>query len=220
MKNLIKALQQEAEKNRNTFLKDLRKEKDLQTILGKWYYRDLMPKGSKKVFADVKELKAYLIGRYDKQRGARMDKQIQRIETIKNAKDFDKIVINVEYKRSRMWGYNPNAEARVSFADGMCEYFNSGSIGGCGYDKQSTAVANCLNQVNGLLKALYIKRDKQMKKELRETFGYGSGYGILPRIEGGVGVSCYNRIMENIGYTFQTLSSGKSFDVFVIEKKQ
>lgn len=113
---------------------------------------------------------------------------------------------------------NPSAEAKVVKMDGQCEYFHSGSIGGCGYDKTSTAVANVLNQVNGLLKLMYVKRNQNTKKELREIFGYGAGYGLIPKIEGGVGVSCYNRIMQSIGYSFKTLSSGKTFDVYVIEK--
>jgi len=95
----------------------------------------------------------------------------------------------------------------------------SGSIGGCGYDKLSTAVAECLNQVNAVLRPLYLMKDKHTGKKNHEYLGYGSGYGILPNFEGGVGVSCYPRIFENVGYEFKTIASGKTFDVFTITKK-
>jgi hypothetical protein len=50
-------------------------------------------------------------------------------------------------------------------------------------------------------------------------FGYGSGYGLTPSIEGGVGVSCYPGIFDKLGYKFETIASGKTFDVFAITKK-
>lgn len=137
----------------------------------------------------------------------------------------------MEWKRSRMWGSNPSAECWYSFKDAAGQYNSgycvSGSIGGGGYDKGSTAVANVLNQINEVLKPLYAKKDKHIKgiapnrqnEAHRDLFGYGSGYGILPSIEGGVGVSCYPKIFESIGYKFSTQASGKTFDVYTITKK-
>jgi len=115
-----------------------------------------------------------------------------------------------------MWGSNPTATA---FVCGVGE-LSSGSIGGCGYDKQSTAVANVLNQIPQFKKLMFELKDKPKNAKLknREVFGYGSGYGILPNFEGGVGVSCYDRIFNAIGYEFKTLSIGKTFDVYQISK--
>jgi len=124
-----------------------------------------------------------------------------------------------------MWGSNPNAECWYSFTNNEGNYHSgyvtSGSIGGCGYDKQSTAVANCLNQINEILKPLYDLKNNQLEpteKNNHEIFGYGSGYGILPTIEGGVGVSCYNAIFNKIGFEFKCTASGKNFDVYTISK--
>ena len=61
-------------------------------------------------------------------------------------------------------------------------------------------------------------KTKNAKLKNHEVFGYGSGYGILPSFEGGVGVSCYDRIFNKIGYKFETIASGKNFDVFKITK--
>jgi hypothetical protein len=117
-----------------------------------------------------------------------------------------------------MWGNNPTAEAEV-YTD-YRDVYNSGSIGGCGYDKESTAVANVLNQSNEVLKLLYTLKNKKCNVELKnnDMFSYGAGYGITPSIEGGVGVSCYNRIFNKVGYKFSKVSSGKTFDVYKIEK--
>ena len=123
-----------------------------------------------------------------------------------------------------MWGANPNAECWYSYKDAegnhRSGYVTSGSIGGCGYDKGSTAVAMCLNQINEVLKPLYVIKNNvvPMEQQNRDIFGYGSGYGILPSIEGGVGVSCYPKIFKSIGYKFTTQASGKTFDVYTITK--
>lgn len=43
--------------------------------------------------------------------------------------------INVEWKRSHVWGYNPS----ITSYEGKCT-----NVSGCGYDKLSTALAVCL----------------------------------------------------------------------------
>lgn len=189
-------------------------------MLSKWFYRQLLPKGKDMSRYDLKQLKEYLIERSTKKTEKQIAEKRAKMQRIMEAKAVKSIVISVEWKPSRMWGSNPKAEAKVCFEDGYCELFNSGSIGGCGYDKLSTAVAEVLRQIDGITKLMYAIRNKNTKKELRDLFGYGAGYGLLPRIEGGVGVNCYPRIMEKIGFTFKTTASGKSFDVFTIEKKR
>lgn len=218
MKNLIKKVIAEIKATHPTFVSEVKRQPDVKTILNQWHMRDRLPKGKDASKFELADLKKYLIARDLKRMEKRISEKLQHFETIQNAKPFTSIIITMEWKRSRMWGNNPSAEAVVKYEDGYCDHFYSGSIGGCGYDKGSTAVAQCLNQVNGLLKLMYERRDKNTKKQLRDLLGYGSGYGLLPRIEGGVGVNCYPRIMEKLGYTFKTISSGKAFDVYSIEK--
>jgi len=221
MKKLIKAIETELKNERVKFVKELKAYDSVEFILNGWYYKSFLTPTKLKLapFMGLDQLVELIVLRYDIKSAKRRAEKIDRIKYVMGAKDVVSVVINIEWKRSQTWGHNPNADARVSYIDGTCEYFNSGSIGGCGYDKESTAVANCINQVNGILKALYIKRAKNVKKTTREVFGYGSGYGLLPRIEGGVGVSCYPEIFEAIGFKFNKLSSGKSFDVYQIVKK-
>jgi len=124
------------------------------------------------------------------------------------------IIINLEWTRSSTWGACPKASAYIG-RDGIGD-IESERITGCGYCKTSTAVAQVLNQIPALLSKLTrIKnQSKNITRKNCDIFGYGSGCGVLPRIEGGVGVSCYPQILESIGGSFETVSSGKTFDVY------
>jgi hypothetical protein len=221
---LFRAIKAEKIKELNRFKAELKEETDVTAILDKWYYRSLITPAKKRATWNLKELKAYLIDREIKKINKQIADKLTHLETVSAAGTFESINITVEWKRSQTWGNNPNATAE--FRGGKYDIFISGSIGGCGYDKESTAVAAALNQSNALLKALYIVREKDTKTELRALYGYGSGYGILPRFEGGVGVSCYPEIFAKIGYNWKKVSSGKTFDVYNVtpmtakEKKQ
>ena len=236
MKNLIKAIETEQKNRLNEFTKGINEVQDFKG-LDTWDYRELLPKGKKmsnylhqsQVVGGMEALKAYLIERKQKAIYKAIEKEVNRVQTVFNSGELIDVKIQIEWKRSRMWGSNPSAECWYTYKDAegnhRSGYVTSGSIGGCGYDKQSTAVAKCLNQINEVLKPMYIKKDKAIKgiqksqnDAHREIFGYGSGYGILPSIEGGVGVSCYPTIFKNIGYNFQTQASGKTFDVYTITK--
>ena len=79
-----------------------------------------------------------------------------------------------------------------------------------------------LNQSLSLKKLLYLIREKDTQTKLNELFGYGAGYGagygILPYFEGGVGVSCYPKIFEKIGFNFRQTGNGKMYDSFEVTK--
>jgi hypothetical protein len=220
MKQLINAITAEKKDRLNQFITDINEVTELSQLTAKYgYYSYLIPKGKKLDNMSITELRAYLITRKQNATYKAIEKEVSNIKTVLSAGTLKEVKISVEWKKSRMWGANPTAEAWYSTTDGNSGYVKSESIGGCGYDKHSTAVAQVLNQINEVLKPLYIAREKNVKGKLGEFLGYGSGYGILPRIEGGVGVSCYRTIFNNIGYDFQTIASGKTFDVHTITKK-
>jgi len=214
MKNIIAALNAQAQERMAEFISEIGKEESLTS----WYYTELIPKGSTRVFLSDDDKKAYLIQRKQKQVAKSLAKEIAHVETVFNALDMVSASVSIEWKKSATWGNNPRAEASVSYSDYSRNIYDSGSIGGCGYDKESTAFANALNQSNSFLKALYHLKDANIEKSNQELFGYGSGYGILPRLEGGVGVSCFPRIFEKIGFKMTTVASGKTFDVYLISK--
>lgn len=185
-----------------------------------WRLTDLLTKGQKNYInvaskkITLNEFKAMIKSRLKVYENKRINAEFNKLLFSENLQPIENITITVDWKRSKTWGMNPNAE---SFVYGLGT-LKSGSVSGCGYDKLSTAVANVLNQIPQFLQLMYVVKNKNCKKSNRECLGYGSGYGILPAFEGGVGVSCYDRIFTNIGYKFETVSSGKTFDVFSISK--
>lgn len=221
MKNLIKAVTTEKRKRLEDFIFELTKVNDRKGLEA-WNYQELLPRGKDTTKMSIKEWKSYLIARKEKEVNKSIEREVSKIKSVFSAGVLSSVKISIEWRKSRMWGANPKAECWYTYKkeeNTDSNYITSDSISGCGYDKESIAVAQCLNQIPELLKALYSVKDANMNKNNHELFGYGSGYGILPNIEGGVGVSCYPRIMDKVGFTFETVASGKSFDVYTISKK-
>jgi len=225
MKNLIKSIEAKYKSTLNDFIVTINQVEDLKG-LNRWQYNDLLPKGKNVSAFSFDALKAYIIDRKQKATYKAIEREVNKIKTVFSAGKLLEVKITMEWKRSAMWGMNPKAECWYSYLDAegnhQSNYVQSGSIGGCGYDKGSTAVAECLNQINEVLKPLYNMKNTAMINHAdvdnRNLFDYGSGYGILPYIEGGVGVSCYPAIFEKIGYKFRTQARGKTFDVYTIVK--
>lgn len=212
-KNIYAAQCQEIDNRKSEKLTELKSIEALEG-LNHWTFTDYLPKGRKiNDFKSLEDAKAYLLKRIEKNATKSKEKHLLHLLEIEKAGEFKYFNIQVEWKKSQTWGANPRGEGYD-----YTGRYDSGSVGGCGYDKLSTAVANVLNQSKPLLKALYLEREKDLITPLRELFGYGSGYGILPRIEGGVGVSCYPEIFKKIGFNFRQTANGKMFDAFEVTK--
>jgi hypothetical protein len=225
MKNLIKAVETQEKNRLNDFINEVNQVESIEQLKN-WRFNDLLPKGKNMASFTLTTYKAYLISRKEKQTYKNIERQVSKINEIANSGELIDVRVSIEWKRSQMWGSNPKAEAWATFKDNNGNtnsvYVQSGSIGGCGYDKQSTSVADCLNQIKQVLKPLYLIKDANTHNDNKnhELLGYGAGYGILPSIEGGVGVSCYNSIFDKIGFQFKTVASGKTYDVYTITKKE
>lgn len=134
-------------------------------------------------------------------------KRFDRVHEVEEVEAPASVSIVVEWHKSRTWGMNPRA--RVS-AERVATY---GSASGCGYDKQSAAIASAFNQNPEILKILYDHA------EAGEAFPYGvNTFAGLPSFAGGCGVSCFYQIFEACGYTFRQVASGKMFDVYEITR--
>lgn len=217
MKNLAKQLKKEVLKRDQEKRADIKKVDFAEAKQLPWFLSELLPASKKKhVFISKKELKDYLLKRLDLLTEKKISDFEKELKFNNDLPVLDSFTINVEWKKSAMWGSNPTAEAYVNGIG----HLSSGSIGGCGYDKCSTAVARILNEIPQLKKLMCELKNKtsNYKKSNRELFGYGSGYGVIPSFEGGVGVSCYDRIFNSIGYKFETVSSGKMFNVYKVSK--
>ena len=221
MKNLLNKIITKNRKEEAQFKADINEEISIDSILSHWFYRNLLTVTTrKKEWKDVRELKDYLIKRKNKESEKSLNNDKKHLKTISESLSFKSATITVEWKKSSTWRMNPTARVEIRDSKGNFSQFDSGSISGCGYDKLSTAIADVLNQSSAVLKPLYALKNKNTNtnKQNRDIFGYGSGYGLLPSIEGGVGVSCYPSIFKSIGYTFKNTASGNSFDVFTITK--
>lgn len=136
-----------------------------------------------------------------------IEKRFARLHEVEEVEAPAAASVVVEWHKSRTWGENPCA--RVA-AERVATY---GSASGCGYDKESAAIASALNQNPEILKILY------NHAEAGGVFPYGVDvWAGLPSFAGGCGVSCFYSIFEACGYTFRQVASGKMFDVYEITR--
>jgi hypothetical protein len=159
-------------------------------------------------------------------------KELQRIENEKNQLPVDRITINIEWKKSRIWGANPHCSAHVVFKNGHSINSPVYTASGCGYDKESTVVADVFNAY--LKYKIWNKTIEQCKRtdyDWREKGGapYGVSAGTWKTADtkveyrsfsGGIGTNCYKAISEFLGGKFENVASGKTFDVFTYKENE
>jgi len=224
MKNLIKKINTEAKTELKRSL-NFEDKTEVSDFLNYAYYRGLFSKKELKAIENISFLQ-FKKSVYDKIKLnsiKRINEKVADVAEVENSLfKITEIKIVVEWSKSATWGANPNAEIWVYFINKAghrdSEYFKSGSIGGCGYDKLSTAISKALNQSNVLKANLYnvANKAKNLKLSNHNIFGYGSGYGVLPSFEGGCGVSVYKDIFNTIGLDFKSVAGGKNFDVYIV----
>ncbi|RDY21428.1 hypothetical protein [Criibacterium bergeronii] len=155
------------------------------------------------------------IKRAMKQHDKQLNEALKLLQSVENAEELNYINISIDWVSSRTWGNNPHVEA---FIDGK---MFTGSASGCGYDKESAAVAQALNKSYRVLKVLYTLKENGLqegKNTNGDILGYGSGYGVFPAFEGGVGVNCFWQILEKVGYKVES-HHGKRSDFYNITKE-
>ena len=134
--------------------------------------------------------------------------RLQKLAEVEDAELPQVINISVEWHRSAMWGYNPSAAVAADYRR------TYGKASGCGYDKESAAVASALNANHEVMKIIYKYVDEG------GTLPYGASvWAGLPSFDGGVGVGCYRSIFEACGYEWRTVASGKLFNCYTIERR-
>jgi len=145
-----------------------------------------------------------------------------RIEAEKSQLPVKELTITIEWRKSRMWGSNPHAEVSVSFHDHTYTHAGPFSCSGCGYDKESTVIAEVFNKfMKYKLWALGISGEfKNNGGNISDVSRNKVPYGIVcynnnsPHYSGGIGTNCYTAISEFIGGKFERIASGKTFDVY------
>lgn len=154
-----------------------------------------------------------------------LNKDIATVEHMENLLNSDlkinKIVISIEWKKSRTWGNNPYAEVKVFYNNNQIETF-TGSASGCGYDKRSAATAEALDKCELLKALLYKAENKRLKNHSevtrRDFIGYGSGNSSIPHFEGGVGFRSHETILNNLNFkTTLYDESSATYDLYIFE---
>ncbi len=145
-----------------------------------------------------------------------LDKELKELEKIENNhKIFDTLYIQIQCKKTN-FGY----QYKAILSDSI-EKIEGKYTGGWGYDKLSSAISEVLNEYLPLKELLYNYKEKYLfenkltQANNREIFGYGSGYGILPYFESGVGTSCYYKILDTIGLELKNINDS----LYIITRK-
>ena len=161
-----------------------------------------------------------------KREAKKQAEELTRIEMEKTQPEVKTLTITIEWRKSRTWGSNPHAHAEMTFKDNSGGPWKTGffrtetdyTCNGWGYDKESTVIAQIFNEfMKHKLWSLGI--DKLRGGNGSNDKG-NAPYGIHlysennPHFGGGIGTSCYYRIAEYIGGTFEHIASGKTFDVY------
>ena len=116
--------------------------------------------------------------------------------------------ISVEFTRSRTWGSIPHATVTAE------QRRTCGMASGCGYDKESAAIADAMNQHPAVMRILYDHA------ESGENFPYSvRTFAGLPSFDGGGGVSCFQAVFEACGYSWRQVGNGKTYNAYEISRK-
>lgn len=151
-----------------------------------------------------------MVNRVSKKERAWLMDSYNKLSDADEAEFPEYIYISVEWRRSRTWGNNPTATVRAS---GHVTY---GSATGCGYDKESSAVASAMNKNPSVLKVWYTNAEEG------RPFEYSVNGGIkdkrLPSMDGGCGMSATKDVFAALGYTCEE-THGKMYDSYVFHKE-
>ena len=217
--NIINARTQTIRKQAEDNAAELLNYSTCADILDKWYYQQLLTPATKRKAWELTELREYLTKRIEKKAQADINKFVSRVAAVEYcATEIQSINISVDWTKSRTWGLCPMATIRVNYVNNSCDTFTSRRVTGCGFCKESTAISEALTQCNNLLHLMYAIKNENVTAKNSDLFGYGAGYGATPYFEGGTGTECYPRIFKTLGFEFNSVAHGKTFDVYTVNK--
>lgn len=117
--------------------------------------------------------------------------------------------VQIEWHKSRTWGNCPRLEFWLDLVNGQRIYGDGITCSGCGYDKESTVVAEVFNRH---CIGMAIRKWKRNKKK---QIPYGLRLGDYPYFEGGVGIECYKSIAEYLGGKMEHTFCGRTMDEYL-----
>ena len=126
----------------------------------------------------------------------------------------DSIEVNVQWKRSRTWGMNPHVDVTARAA-GVTESA-AGKASGCGYDKESTAVAEAFNQCPMLARLVLECAFSDYGGSRTNGYRFDSTGAAF---EGGMGMNVIVNICGKAGVKLTHHLSGKTYDTYIFDRK-
>ena len=190
--------------------------KEGNTATLRYYLTKLRIEQLEKEVITIEEAQSIAIKRAVKKSKENENKKLKFIEEVGQAEEIETITINVEWTKNRTWGMNPTAYVYTQYTGRT-----TGTASGCGYDKESTAIAEAFNKNKNILKIIYNIKNEALKNDAnissRDAIGYGSGYYAVPYFEGGVGTNCFLSIFKGAGYEINEVH-GKISDSYIIRK--
>lgn len=144
----------------------------------------------------------------------RLKKEDKLIESYINQKEVEHVRIEIEWKKSSVWGMNPHATAYIAYKNGEFETLTE-TCSGCGYDKESTVIALIFNKI---FKYRLYKIQKNTTKKKEAPYGI-TWSDFSPYFDGGIGTNCYHYITKYIGGKFKEIAHTKHDDIYDIIMK-
>lgn len=213
--NLRNAVEQRTKKNLEEVERNLRGVR-CGEALGNWYYKSLMTDVARRLIfnSEMDEVippmaLRKMLGRASNAERKQYNSDVVKIEQAEEAEMPDLITVSVEWTRSKTWGANPTATVR---AGGFSTY---GKASGCGYDKESAAVASAMNKNPSVLKVWYENADAGGRFRYSVS---GIERGYLPCMDGGCGMDATIAVFEALGYKCEQ-QHGKHFDYYTFSRK-
>lgn len=193
---------------------------NLETIttgeaLAGWYYRNRMTPAALRMAQETDpaeplpaKVREKMVSRFQRENESDRRKYLHKLERAANAPELQDLTVCVEWAKSRTWGANPTAIVTVNESR---HYETKGHASGCGYDKESAAIAEAMNANAAVLRILYTHAEKGGK------FAYSVyTFAGLPYFDGGCGVSCFRNVFEGCGYEWRDLVHRKTFDSYMM----
>lgn len=180
-----------------------------------WYYRDRMTPAAADIIKSAdpagkipEAAKKKMIARFNRENEKNRKKYLSKLSAAEAAPDIKSARVNVDWKRSATWGHNPTAEITAERTR------TAGRASGCGYDKESAAIASAANANPEIMRILY------KHAENGGVFPYSVYiFAGLPYFDGGCGVSCFRNVFDVCGYAWEDIAHGKTYDVYRLEEK-
>ena len=195
------------------YLNELKTLQEKEQFISKWIFTKSIEKQYKLNKATTEKQKEKvlikLVKEYHNQQLEKKNKKIEQAEFLTSGECQEMayilgtgstIQLSTEWTKNRTWGANPHTEL-WAFGE-----YTTGAASGCGYDKLSTAIAQALNKNKYVMSLLYKAKNKLQK------LPYGSGYGVLPYFEGGVGYSSIRNVLQAIGFKEVAYNETKNND--------